>query len=320
MDLNTYLFFDGQCEEAFRLYENVLGGKLAGQMRYADAPSAPPSFKGCNRVIHVSLRVGDRVLMGSDMPAGGLDPTPPEHQPEAYKTPRGFRANVSVDSPAEAERIYQALAEGGTIAMPIAETFFARRFGMLNDRFGTPWMITCLKPRECPEHEAEPFVISRTFDVSRDMLWKCCTDPERMRPWWGPKGVTIIASKMDLRPGGTYHYAMRTPDGKQMWGRLAYREITPPERLVFANAFSDEQGGLTRHPLSPSWPIEMLSTFSFVDNGGNTTFTVTWTPLSPTARARHVRRGARQHEGGLKRDDGAARGLSRGAVSAEAAH
>jgi uncharacterized protein YndB with AHSA1/START domain len=258
--------------------------------------------------------------MGSDMPAGGLDPTPPEHQPEAYKTPRGFRANVSVDSPAEAERIYQALAEGGTIAMPIAETFFARRFGMLNDRFGTPWMITCLKPRECPEHEAEPFVISPTFDVSRDMLWKCCTDPERMRPWWGPKGVTIIASKMDLRPGGTYHYAMRTPDGKQMWGRFAYREITPPERLVFANAFSDEQGGLTRHPLSPSWPIEMLSTFSFVDNGGNTTFTVTWTPLSPTARARHVRRGARQHEGGLKRDDGAARGLSRGAVSAEAAH
>jgi uncharacterized glyoxalase superfamily protein PhnB/uncharacterized protein YndB with AHSA1/START domain len=286
MDLNTYLFFDGRCEEAFRFYENVLGGKLAGLMRYADAPSAPPSFKGCNRVIHVSLRVGDRVLMGSDMPAGGLDPTPPEHQPEAYKPPRGFRANVTVDTPAEAERIYQALAEGGTIAMPIAETFFAQRFGMLNDRFGTPWMITCLKPRECPEHEAEPFVISRTFDVSRDTLWKCCTDPERMRQWWGPKGVTIIASKMDLRPGGTYHYAMRTPDGKPMWGRLAYREITPPERLVFVNAFSDEEGGLTRHPLSPSWPIEMLSTFSFVDDGGNTTFTVTGTPLSPTPQER----------------------------------
>jgi hypothetical protein len=94
MDLNTYLFFDGQCEEAFRLYEKVLGGKLAGLMRYADAPSGRPSFKECNRVIHVSLRVGDRVLMGSDMPAGGLDPMPPGHQLEAYKTPRGFRANV----------------------------------------------------------------------------------------------------------------------------------------------------------------------------------------------------------------------------------
>jgi uncharacterized protein YndB with AHSA1/START domain/uncharacterized glyoxalase superfamily protein PhnB len=286
MDLNTYLFFDGQCEEAFRLYEKVLGGKLTGLMRYGEVPSGPPAFKGCNRVIHVSLRVGERVLMGSDTPPSGLDPVPPRHQPEAYQTPRGFRANVTSDTPAEAARIYHALAQGGTIAMPIAETFFAWRFGMLNDKFGTPWMITCLKPREPPEREVEPFVISRTFDVSRDMLWQCCTDPERMRQWWGPKGVTIIASKMDLRPGGSCHYGMRTPDGEQMWGKLAYREITPPERLVFINAFSDEQGGLTRHPLSPAWPIEMLSTFSFVDNGGRTTFTVTWTPLNPTPEER----------------------------------
>ena len=74
MDLNTYLFFDGQCEEAFRLYEKVLGGKLTGLMRYADVPSGPPAFKECKRIIHVSLRVGDRVLMGSDLPAPGLDP------------------------------------------------------------------------------------------------------------------------------------------------------------------------------------------------------------------------------------------------------
>jgi PhnB protein len=146
MDLNTYLFFDGQCEDAFRLYEKVLGGKIAGLMRYADVPSGPPAFKGCSRVIHVSLRVGDRVLMGSDTPPSGVDPMPSGHRPEAYKKPQGFRANVTVDTPAEAERIYHALAEGGTIAMPIGETFFAQRFGMLDDRFGTPWMITCVKP------------------------------------------------------------------------------------------------------------------------------------------------------------------------------
>lgn len=286
MDLNTYLFFDGQCEEAFRFYEQVLGGKLAGLMRYADVPSGPPAFRGCNRIIHVSLRVGDRVLMGSDTPPSGLAPMPSGHQPEGYNTPQGFRANVTADTPAEAERIYRALAEDGTIAMPIAETFFARRFGMLNDKFGTPWMITCLKPAQAPEREAEPFVISRSFDVSRDTLWKCFTDPERMRQWWGPKGVTIIASKMDLRPGGTYHYGMRTPDGKEMWGKLAYRDITPLERLVLVNSFSDERGGLTRHPLSPSWPIEMLSTFSFVATGETTTFTVTATPLNPTPQER----------------------------------
>lgn len=286
MDLNTYLFFDGQCEDAFRLYEQVLGGKMTGLMRYADVPSGPAAFKGCNRVIHVSLRVGDRVLMGSDTPPDGLDPMPSGHRPEAHQTPQGFRANVTVDTPAEADRIYQALGEGGTVAMPIGETFFALRFGMVNDRFGTPWMITCLKPMQAADGASKPFVISRTFDVSRDTLWKCFTEPERMRQWWGPKGVTIIASKIDLRPGGTYHYGMRTPDGKEMWGKFVYREITPPERLVFVSSFSDEKGGLTSHPLAPSWPIEMLSTFSFVEAGGKTTFQVTWTPLNATPEER----------------------------------
>jgi len=294
MDLNTYLFFDGQCEDAFRLYEKVLGGKITGLMRYSDVPSGPPAFKGCNRVIHASLRVGDRVLMGSDTPPGGLDPMPSGHRPEAYKSPQGFRANVTVDTPAEAERIYHALAEDGVVAMPIGETFFAHRFGMLNDRFGTPWMVTCPKPMQAAEGETKPFVISRTFDVPRDTLWKCFTDPERMRLWWGPKGVMIIASKMDLRPGGTYHYGMRTPDSKEMWGKFVYREITPPERLVLVNSFSDEKGGLTRHPIAPSWPIEMLSIFSFVEAGGRTTFTVTSTPLNPTSQERATFDGAHE--------------------------
>jgi PhnB protein len=143
MDLNTYLFFDGQCEDAFRLYEKVLGGTMTGLMRYADAPPGPPAFKGCNRVI---LRACGSATVCSDTPPEGLDPMPSGHRPEAHKTPQGFRANVTVDTPDEAERIYHALAEGGAIAMQMTETFFARRFGMLNDRFGTPWMITCLKP------------------------------------------------------------------------------------------------------------------------------------------------------------------------------
>jgi uncharacterized protein YndB with AHSA1/START domain len=79
---------------------------------------------------------------------------------------------------------------------------------------------------------------------------------------------------------------MRTPDGKEMWGKFVYREITPPERLVFVSAFSDEKGALTRHPLAPSWPIEMLSMFSFAEAGGKTTFTVTWSPLNPTPEER----------------------------------
>ena len=128
------------------------------------------------------------------------------------------------------------------------------------------------------------FVISRVFDAPRDLLWKCFTEPERMKQWWGPKGFTVLVSKMDLRPGGTYLYGMRTPDGKDMWGRMVYREIVPPEKIVFINSFSDEQGGLTRHPMAPTWPMEMLSIFTFEEQpGGKTRFTVRWSPYNATA-------------------------------------
>src|SRR5467141_4449519 len=84
-------------------------------------------------------------------------------------------------------------------------------------------------------------------------FWKAFTDPEHMKHWWGPKGFTVRITKMDFRPGGTYHYCMRSPDGRDMWGKFVYREIVAPERIVFINSFSDENGGLTRHPMSPTW-------------------------------------------------------------------
>ncbi len=117
-------------------------------------------------------------------------------------------------------------------------------------------------------------------------MWKAFTDPERMKEWWGPKGVTVVQSKMDLRPGGTYHYAMRTPDGGTMWGKFVYREITPTSRIVFVSSFSDEAGGVTHHPMAPDWPLEMLSTFLFEEQGGKTKFTVKWTPLNATEKER----------------------------------
>ena len=132
--------------------------------------------------------------------------------------------------------------------------------------------------------ESKDFVISRVLDAPRDLVWQCFTQPERMKQWWGPKGVKILKSQMDLRVGGTYHYGMQTPDGTVMWGRMVYRSITPPERLEFINSFSDEIGGLTRHPLAPTWPLEMLSVFTFEEQpGGKTKFTVTWRPYNATA-------------------------------------
>ena len=135
-------------------------------------------------------------------------------------------------------------------------------------------------------NNSQEFVITRVFDAPRDLVWKAFTDADRMKEWWGPKGVTVIQSKMDLRPGGTYHYAMRTPDGGTMWGKFVYREITPPSRMVFVNSFSDEAGGVTHHPMAPTWPLEMLSTFLFEEEGGKTKFTVKWTPLNATEEER----------------------------------
>jgi len=132
----------------------------------------------------------------------------------------------------------------------------------------------------------EEFVITRVFDAPRDLVWKAFTEPQRLKEWWGPKGVTVIESKMDLRPGGSYHYAMRTPDGNTMWGKFVYREITPPSRMVFVSSFSDEAGGITRHPMAPTWPLEILSTFLFEEESGKTRFTVRWSTLNATEEER----------------------------------
>lgn len=130
---------------------------------------------------------------------------------------------------------------------------------------------------------SKEFVISRVFDAPRDFLWRCFTDAERMQQWWGPKGFKVIASNIDLRIGGTYHYGLKAPDGSVMWGLFTYREIVPSERLVFVNCFSDEHRGITRHPMAPTWPLQMFSTFSFDDvPGGKTKFTVRWQTLDAT--------------------------------------
>jgi uncharacterized protein YndB with AHSA1/START domain len=127
------------------------------------------------------------------------------------------------------------------------------------------------------------FVISRVLDAPRDLVWKCFTDPAHMQNWWGPKGAKVVASKMDFRVGGTYHYGMKTPDGTAVWGRQIYREIVPQQRIVFINSFSDEHGGLARHPMAPTWPIEMFSVFTFEElPGGKTKFTVRWSTHNAT--------------------------------------
>lgn len=127
------------------------------------------------------------------------------------------------------------------------------------------------------------FIISRVLDAPRDRVWQALTEPERMKEWWPPKSFTMIAANMDLRPGGVFHCGMRSVEGYKMWGKFVYHDIVPPERLVFVNSFSNESGGVTRHPIVPTWPRETLTTATLEEApGGKTKFTIRWSPHNAT--------------------------------------
>ena len=125
MRLNPHLSFNGQCEAAFQYYEKCLGGRITLMMPYGDSPS---------RIMHATLMLGDNVLTGGDA------------SPESYQKPQGAAVLLHLDDAPEADRIFGALTEGGTVQMPIQATFWAVRFGMLVDQFGIPWMVNCGRP------------------------------------------------------------------------------------------------------------------------------------------------------------------------------
>ena len=132
MQVGPYLTFDGQCEAAFRCYEECLGGKILMMMTYGESPLASHAPAGWEaKILHASLALGEQTLSGADAPPG------------RYKSPQGFSVSLNIESAPDADRVFASLAEHGTIHMPIQETFWALRFGMLVDRFGIPWMINC---------------------------------------------------------------------------------------------------------------------------------------------------------------------------------
>ena len=131
----THLHFNGNCREAFDFYARTFGGRIAFAMTYGESPAAaqtPPEVR--NQIIHARLEFAGQSLAGCDAPG------------ERFQRPQGFNVLVSIDEPGEAERIFSALAQEGSIGMPFAQTFWAYRFGMCTDRFGIPWMINCERP------------------------------------------------------------------------------------------------------------------------------------------------------------------------------
>ncbi len=137
MQLSPYLLFDGNCEEAFKFYEQCFGAKIEALTQAQETPAAkqfPAEWQ--KKIIHGRLVIGDQILLASDAPPG------------RYRKPQGFSVSLDIQTSEEADRVFNALANGGDVTMPIAETFWAQRFGMVNDRFGIPWMVNCMKAAE----------------------------------------------------------------------------------------------------------------------------------------------------------------------------
>ena len=135
MEVTAYLNFDGKCEDAFRFYETLLGGKIEELHTFGQSPMGgqmPPGWQ--DKVMHVRLTVGKSVLMGSDAPT------------QHFERPQGFSVSVAAPTKAEGERIFNGLAEGGKVTMPFQSTFWSAGFGSVTDRFGTPWMVNTNQP------------------------------------------------------------------------------------------------------------------------------------------------------------------------------
>ena len=134
MKLSTHLNFPGNCAGAFHYYEQNLGGKILMLMKQSQAPGASPKSGGEDPVLHARIQIGETLLVGNDVP------------PNHFQPMRSVYLALQVDNTPEAERLYKLLTDGGEIFMPMAETFFAFRFSMLRDRFGTSWMILHARP------------------------------------------------------------------------------------------------------------------------------------------------------------------------------
>ena len=203
----------------------------------------------------------------------------PDHIAYSHVSGPNFEAIATfVERSGKTEVTMQMTFESAELRDKIAKEFRAiEGLNQTLDRLG-----------EAVAYADDAFEISRTFDSPRSLMWKAWTESDRLAQWFGPKGAKVFHSKNDARAGGIYHYGMQMPGGNTIWGKWVYREISEPQRLVFVTSFSDEKGGITRHPMAPDWPRETLSTILFNEKNGKTTVTVRWVPINATPVERKV--------------------------------
>jgi predicted 3-demethylubiquinone-9 3-methyltransferase (glyoxalase superfamily)/uncharacterized protein YndB with AHSA1/START domain len=280
------LWFDNNVEDAVNFYTSIFkNSKIVSILRCGDAGPGP---KGS--VLTITFELEGREFTALN---GGPH----------YKFTPAISLVVNVETQEEVDEFWEKLSAGG-------EPVYC---GWLTDKFGLSWQIT---PRvlldrmqdKDPEKAARVmrammqmvkidiegvkraydgsserhFKVQRTFDAPRDLVFKAWTEQDRLAKWWGPKGFTLQTSTLDPRPGGIFHYCMRSPEGMEMWGKFTYREVSAPKKLVFTNSFADAAGNPVQAPFSPNWPLEVYSTVTFTEDQGKTTVTFESYPINAT--------------------------------------
>jgi uncharacterized protein YndB with AHSA1/START domain/uncharacterized glyoxalase superfamily protein PhnB len=269
--IEPYLFFNGQCEEALTFYQEAIGAQVLFLMHFKDSPEPPPpgrlpaGFE--NKVMHATVRVGEATFMASDGCHAGTNF-------------QGFSLSLALPAAADTDRVFAALADGGTVQMPLTKTFWSPRFGMVADRFGVNWMITVAEePKGCPGKESaegssacaeRELSITRLIDASSDKLYRAWTEPELLKQWFTPAPWCTTHAEVDVRPGGSQSVTMRGPNGEEVHCRGVYLEVAPNERLVWTDAYSTAW--------EPSTRAFMTAVITFENENGKTRY---------TARSRH---------------------------------
>lgn len=174
----------------------------------------------------------------------------------------------------------------GRLVFPTAgaRDFVVKEFGAIEGGKQTLERLS----EHLPTMQMKEFVLTREFNAPRELVWQAWTQAEHLRQWLKPGGATLFVRSFNFTPGGEFHYCMKSPDGNEMWGKWTFREIVPPGKIVLVTSFTDANGRLARHPLSATWPLEMLSTTTLTEHAGKTTLTFRWIAINATEAERQT--------------------------------
>jgi uncharacterized protein YndB with AHSA1/START domain len=234
-----------------------------------------------------ALRIVMRGPDGSDYPMTGVfdEVQPPQRlsfnftaeYPAGVAVLKGVTAITLTELDGKTQLVLTARATG---LVPQAAQMLA---GMEIGWSQTLERLQALVEAEAVAAAGPVFTLSRTFEAPRALVFKVFSEPEHLARWWGPKGWEWVKGEMDFRPGGQFHYCMALPDGQPMWGKFLYQAIDAPERIVFINGFSDAEGHFTRHPMAPTWPLQVLNVLTLEEQDGRTTLTLRGGPHRASA-------------------------------------